>query len=185
MSRAEVSPVSYPVKVAHLPRSGTPVWLEADPRQLDALAAAHGLAEVRNFRFDLVLSPWKRDGVKAVGTVKADIVQECVVTLEPIESRIEEAFEAVFLPEGSKLLSPDVNDASELLIDAEGPDLPEPFAGDSIDAGAVAEEFFGLAIDPYPRKSGVSIDAAGPQEAVDGEPRGPLFDKLRGWAAKP
>jgi uncharacterized metal-binding protein YceD (DUF177 family) len=39
-----------------------------------------------------------------------------------------------------------------MLIDAEGPDMPETFEGDQIDIGAVAEEFFELAIDPYPRK---------------------------------
>ena len=184
MKADAVSPVSYPVSVARLPRSGMPVWLEADDRQRAALADGHGLAEVRRFRFDLVLTPWKRDGVRAVGTVEADIVQECVVTLEPIETRIREPFDAVFLPEGSKLLSPEHAEASELVIDADGPDLPEAFFGDHIDAGAVAEEFFGLAIDPYPRKAGASLTTAGPRDADDGEVRGPLFDKLRGWAGK-
>ena len=37
------------------------------------------------------------------------------------------------------------------MLDAEGPDSPETFTGDTIDVGALAEEFFGLAIDPYPR----------------------------------
>ena len=41
---------------------------------------------------------------------------------------------------------------ARLIIDAEGPDLPETFSGDRLDAGAIAEEFFELAIDPYPRK---------------------------------
>ena len=43
------------------------------------------------------------------------------------------------------------------MLDAEGPDGPETFTGDTIDAGALAEEFFGLAIDPYPRKTGVAV----------------------------
>ena len=57
----------------------------------------------------------------------------------------------------------------EILLDAEGPDSPETFSGDTIDVGALAEEFFGLAIDPYPRKQGVSLEAAGDAEPAESE----------------
>ena len=62
-------------------------------------------------------------------------------------------------------------------LDAEGPDSPETFSGETIDVGALAEEFFGLAIDPYPRKEGVSLDAVGAPEDSD-EIHGPLHELL-------
>jgi len=37
-------------------------------------------------------------------------------------------------------------------------DAPEPLIGGSIDLGAIASEFLMLAIDPYPRKSGVVFE---------------------------
>lgn len=40
-----------------------------------------------------------------------------------------------------------------MILDAEGEDGPEPFSGDAIDVGQLAEEFFALGIDPYPRKA--------------------------------
>jgi hypothetical protein len=80
------------------------------------------------------------------------------VTLDPIESRISEEVSAVYLPEDSKLGREGFQGGGEILIDADGPDSPETFAGDIIDVGALAEEFFELAIDPYPRKPGSGLD---------------------------
>jgi hypothetical protein len=71
-----------------------------------------------------------------------------------------------------------------MVLDAEGPDAPETFSGDSIDVGALAEEFFALAVDPYPRKAGVSLESASKGEGPAEESRGPLYEKLRGLADK-
>lgn len=171
------SPVSFLAHVARLPQKGMPVVVEADAKERAALAAAHGLLEVRNYRVDLLVAPWKRNGVKVSGSVKADIVQECVVTLDPIENHVDEEVEGVFLPEHSKLGRQDFHGAGEVVLDAEGPDSPETYIGDTIDVGALAEEFFGLGIDPYPRKAGALVEAQGEAEAEAGE--GPLQEKLR------
>lgn len=172
------SPVSYPVNVSHLARSGLPVWLEADDKQRQALADDHDLASVESFRFDLKLAPWKGDGVRITGNVRAAITQTCVVTLEPLKADIDETVDAILVPEGSNLANPDWAGHGELVIEAEGPDMPETFSGDSVDVGALAEEFFVLAIDPYPRKEGASLPEVGAGET--GEARGPLYEKLQG-----
>jgi len=181
--RTSASPVSFPVNVARLSRSGLPVWLEADDRQRAALAGEHGLLGVDKFRADLTLQPWKADGVRVHGHVRATIVQACIVSLEPVVAEIDEAVDAVFVPEGSKLALPNWIERGEMVLDAEGPDAPETFSGDTIDVGAVAEEFFALAIDPYPRKQGVSLESSAGRTDPD-EPRGPLYEKLRGLAGK-
>lgn len=175
------SPVSFPVNVARLARSGLPVWLDADDDQRRALAESHDLLEVARFRFDLVVVPWKGGGVKVTGRVKAVIAQACIISLDPVESTIDEPIDTILVPEGSKLAVPGWIERGEMVLDAEGPDAPEMFSGDTIDAGALAEEFFALAIDPYPRKQGVSLEPAGDQAE---EPRGPLYEKLRGLAGK-
>jgi len=184
MSRvAAESPVSYRVNVARLSRSGLPVWLEADAAQRAALAAEHGLQSVEAFRLDLTLSPWKGRGVRVSGRVRAEITQACIVTLDPVPAVIDEEIETVLVPEGSKLATPRWAEQGEMILDAEGPDAPETFSGDSVDAGALAEEFFALAIDPYPRKAGASIEAIEAGAPEDGD-RGPLYEKLRGLAGK-
>ncbi|RUM98634.1 DUF177 domain-containing protein [Pseudaminobacter arsenicus] len=176
------SPVSFKANVSRLPAKGLPVVIEADERQREALAAEHGLEKVESYRAELMVTPWKRNGVKVAGRVIADIVQACVVTLEPIQTHMDEEVSALFWPEDSKLGRLGFSSAGEMVLDAEGPDSPETFFGDTIDVGALAEEFFGLAIDPYPRKGNVSVSSLedDPADApVDGELQRKLRDLLR------
>ena len=181
-NQSERSPVSFEINVARLPKKGMPVTIEADAAQRERLAAIHGLESVDRFRADLVAAAWKGSGVRVQGTVEADIVQSCVVTLEPLSNVIREEVAAVFLPEGSKLLPP-AFDSGELVLDADGPDVPETYSGDIIDVGALAEEFFGLAIDPYPRKPGAELK--GPGSGAESElPQGPLQEQLRALRSK-
>lgn len=170
---AELSPVSVEVAVARLPKNGMPVVIDADEKQRKALAKIHELLDVESFHADLLVSGWKRNGVKVEGRIRARIVQACVVTLEPVPQSIDEEISAVYLPEMSKLGRESFGMGGEILIDVDGPDSPETFSGDRIDVGALAEEHFGLALDPYPRKPGASLpspaaggEAADPQESL-------------------
>ena len=97
------SPVSFKANVGRLPHKGLPVVIDANAEQRAALAAEHALLSVENYRAELQVAPWKRNGVKVSGRVEADITQACIVTLEPITAHIDEEVEALFLPEQSKL----------------------------------------------------------------------------------
>ncbi|PTE12196.1 YceD family protein [Mesorhizobium helmanticense] len=174
------SPVSFVANVARLPQKGLPVVIDADAGQRAALAGEHDLLSVENYRADLLVTPWKRNGVKVSGRVEADITQACIVTLEPVEAHIDEAVEALFLPQESKLGRQGFEGGGEILLDAEGPDSPETFSGDTIDVGELAEQFFGLAIDPYPRKPGTSLAASDETEPEESE----FQQKLRSLLGK-
>ncbi len=162
---------SYPVDVGHLSANPVHVTLEADARERDGLAERWGVISVELATAQADLSRWKRDGVRVKGTVEAHITQACVISLEPVKSVIAETFEALFVPEGSRLARVETSDVGEMIIEAEGPDAPETFAGDSIDVGQVCEEFIVLSINPYPRKQGVELtfeaDEPGDDEAAE------------------
>ncbi|MBN9237884.1 MULTISPECIES: YceD family protein [Phyllobacteriaceae] len=174
------SSVSFEAHVSRLPQKGMPVRIEATAAQREALAKDHELQSVERYVADLLVTPWKRHGVKVSGSVEADITQACVVTLEPVTTHIDEAVEGLFLPEESKLGRQGFEGGGEILIDADGPDSPETFSGDTIDVGALAEQFFGLGIDPYPRKPGVELELA-PDEA---EPESEFQRKLKSLLGK-
>lgn len=176
------SPVSFPVNIARLPQKGMPVRIEADDKQRAALADAHGLEAVKSYVADLTVTAWKRHGIRVAGKVKAKIVQTCVVTLEPLDAKIDESIEALFLPEDSKLGRLGFEAGGEIILDAEGDDAPETFSGDYIDVGALGEEFFGLAIDPYPRKQGAETVAAVPE--ADERPAEDWKAKLAGLSPR-
>lgn len=172
---------SYPVKVGHISANPVTVTLEANAQELEALAKVWRVDTVKSLKAEMHVARWKKDGVRLKGDVRAEIVQSCVVTLEPVESKIDEYFEQIFVPEGSKLARIVTNEVSEMVLDPDGPDLPEAFSGDTIDAGAVITEFAALAIDPYPRKPGVEF-----ADHIEGDPneksgRPNPFAALKDW----
>ena len=181
MNELTPSPISYPVHVSRLPKSGTTVVIDADEEQRAALAALHGLVEVNKLVAKLDVSAWKKGGVKVSGYVSAELVQSCIVTLEPVPETLEEKISAVFLPEGSRLSVPQRSAEGEILLDPTGDDAPELFSGDIVDVGVLAEEFFTLGINPYPRAEGASVQA-GDEETE--EKRGPLYEKLQALRQK-
>lgn len=172
-------PFSYPVKVGNVSANAVTVRLEANARELEDLAQVWKVLSVEALEAELQIARWKKDGVRIKGRVQARITQACVVTLEPVQSKIDEQFEQIFIPEGSKLARIVTEDSAEMFVDPDGPDLPEPFAGDTIDAGAAVSEFAALAIDPYPRKRGAEFT-----DHIEGDPadaRPNPFAVLKDW----
>ncbi len=145
---------SVSVAVADVPEAGRRLDLEADAPVREAIAKAAGLVALPRFAagFDLMRVG---DGLRVAGRVSAKVVQSCVVTLEPIESVIDEAIEVVFMPEAALPIAAREED----VVDT-GEDPPEPLRDGIVDLGAVATEFLLLGIDPYPRKPGAVFDVA-------------------------
>ncbi|WP_367714989.1 DUF177 domain-containing protein [Nitratireductor sp. GISD-1A_MAKvit] len=177
MPETNKTPISHEVNVHHLARKGLPVSISANESERRALAEEHDLLSVADFAAELMVRPWKADGVRITGTVAADITQACVVTLEPVASRIEENVSVTLVPEGSRLARNEI-EGGEFVLDAEGPDMPDTFQGSIIDVGAIAVEFFSLGIDPYPRKPGAVIETSQPLDDTPNE-AGPLYEGLR------
>lgn len=157
MNHDEKPAFSYPVKVGNISANAVTVRLAASEAECEALRELWDVLEVQSLTAELQIARWKKDGVKVKGRVQAKIVQACVVTLEPVEALIDEPIEAIFVPEGSRLARIAANDSGEMILDPEGPDLPDMFTGDTIDVGLAVTEHAALAIDPYPRKQGASF----------------------------
>jgi hypothetical protein len=81
-----------------------------------------------------------------------------VVSLDPMESDIDEAIDLIFAPpEQIPELADLVDDAAK--GDTETPDPPEPIENGVIDLGRLATDAQILAIDPYPRKPDAVFEA--------------------------
>jgi uncharacterized metal-binding protein YceD (DUF177 family) len=112
-----------------------------------------------------------QDLISVSGTVRADIEQTCVVTLDPVPNRLDFAFERLFST------SPAIA-GEEVVVDPDI-ELPEPLDSAIIDFGEIVAEELALEIDPYPRAP--HADAVLEQFATQGE-ESPLaaISKLRG-----
>jgi hypothetical protein len=149
MNKAD--PWSVPVLVEQIPDTGLHREIDADPAARAAMAEVAGLREILSASASLDVTPESRGRVHVTGRVQARIGQTCVVTLDPIESEIDEPIDLILAPpEQIPVLSDLVDEAAE--SDTEIPDPPEPIINGAIDLGRLATDALFLAVDPYPRK---------------------------------
>ena len=135
--------------------------LQAKPDELKALAKSLGLVAIDRLEGEAKL--WHVTDVSRVRVrvnFRADVIQCCVVTLEPIPARIEDTFErdSVTLREPQDQTSDGTSGTSgamrEVIVGLQDPDEPEPWSGEDIDLGVAVVEQLALALDPYSRKPG-------------------------------
>jgi hypothetical protein len=156
-----VQPIVRTLLPQDVPPTGTHVKIEADEATRAALARAAAVPAVAALRAELEIRPWSGDGFLVTGRVVARLTQTCVVSLEPIETNVDETVEVKLVPPEAMAkfeVHPDEN--GEIDLDAAALDLPDPIEGGVIDLGAIVTEHFMLGIDPYPRKPGAVFDAA-------------------------
>ena len=171
-----------PVAVAQIPETGMHRDIEADKATREAIAEVGGLREILAASASLDVTPMSGGRIRVEGRVRARVGQTCVVTLDPIESDIDEAVDLIFAPpEQIPEMADLVEEAAE--SDVEIPDPPEPIEHGVIDLGRIATDALFLAVDPYPRKP----DAVFEPPVVAEDPEDHPFAALRALqpAAKP
>jgi hypothetical protein len=144
------------VAVTQIPDTGLHRDIEADETARQAMAEMAGLREVAYARASFDLRHGSGGQFHVAGRVQARIGQTCVVTLDPVDSEIDEAVDLIFAPGGQGLPPvPDDDGAGEA---TEIADTPEPIVNGVIDLGRLATDVLFLAIDPYPRKEGAVFE---------------------------
>jgi hypothetical protein len=144
-------PWSVPIVVEQIPDTGLHRDIEASAATREAIAELGGLREVLSASASLDVTPKSGGRVHVEGRVRARIGQTCVVTLDPIESEIDEPIDLIFAPpEQIPEMAALVDEAAE--SDVEIPDPPEPIVNGVIDLGRLATDALFLGVDPYPRK---------------------------------
>jgi uncharacterized metal-binding protein YceD (DUF177 family) len=177
---AQRDPWRVLVTVAQIPDTGLHRDIEADPAARGAMVEAAGLREISNVHASFDLVPKSGGQVHVTGRVQARIGQTCVVTLEPIESEIDEPVDLIFAP-AEQL--PQFAHAADESPDSEAEivDPLEPIENGTIDLGRLATDLLYLAIDPYPRKP----DAVFEPPVVAADPEDHPFAALKALQANP
>jgi len=159
MMKTKENAWNVPVAVDDIPETGLHVEIEAPAEVRADIAEVAGLRELPRLSatFELLKQGSR---VTVTGQVSATVGQTCVVTLEPIESRIEEPVDLVFAP----LPAGAIAEAGDTRSRKGSEEPPEPLLDGHIDLGVIATEFLILGIDPYPRKAGAHFM---PPEASD------------------
>lgn len=147
------------------------VAMEADGAECAALAERFGL--VRLDRLTASVEVERRSGTDLVivsGTLSAEIVQTCVVSLEPVAAHLEAPFSAAFTEADEDGVADESDGLAGDLAGGPGDseDDPEPIAGDAIDLGELVAQHLSLALDPYPRAPGAEFGNCCPDEGAAG-----------------
>ena len=164
-SRMSAPPSSGPVlRPADLPHNKpTRFELTPDAPAMAALAEALDLLSLRKLRFFGEIRARGKSDWHLTAKLGATIVQPCVVTLDPVTTRIDEVVERTYVaqfdtPEGAEVEMPE-------------DDTVEPLP-DAIDLFSVLEEALALNLPAYPRKDGVET----PNTVVTEPGKTPLSD---------
>jgi uncharacterized metal-binding protein YceD (DUF177 family) len=139
---------TFPVVVDDLPDEGETFDVVPDETARAELAKSADVVAVPSLVARMEVRPDGRGGAEVEGTLDATVRQNCVVTLEPFDNKIEEKIFVRFAPPGS--LVPADESPAELGED----DPPDELVNGAVDLAAVVTEFLALAVDPYPRKPG-------------------------------
>ena len=145
---------SCPIHAADLAAEPRELSLRPNEAQCALLARRFALVALDRLEAVLELQRQPNGDVLATGSLDADVIQRCVVTLEPVKNRVQASFRRLYVAAADATLG--VGEHEDW----------EPLA-DDLDAGELVAQEFGLALDPFPRAPGVTFDdaAAAPRDS--------------------
>ncbi|WP_333712292.1 YceD family protein [Yoonia sp.] len=140
------------IRLADLPnRRETTFDLQPSTTERAAVAAQLGIEGIRKLRFAGSLAPLGKRDWRLTADLGATVVQACVVTLDPVTTRLDETVTRSYLAEMPDDLTGEIEMPEDDTQDA----LPE-----TLDLAAVMIEALALALPLYPRKEGAALGEA-------------------------
>ena len=148
---------SRPIILQELEQEVSSLHFEAEPAERTALANRFGLLELKSLTADVTLTKQESadEPLRIDAKFSAQLVQECVISLEPVPAKLEGSFACTFTISGTTEV-----DEFEIEVDPEAEDPPEILVDGQFDAGELIAEHFGLHINPFPKAEGAVFDAS-------------------------
>ena len=160
---------SRPFDTAELGEQAEQRVIEANADECRALAERFEVLGIAALKAELTIRRLGPGLARLEGRLTATVSQQCVVTLDPVESAIDERFAVTYagtIPHDEGATLPFHDDSEE------GPD---PLDGTMIDLGETVSQQLAVALDPYPRAPGASLEKILPSPATaPDEPSGPF-----------
>lgn len=149
MPRPPVAP--HPIRIAAGARRARPFALAPDGAERAALASDLDISAITVLGFRGTLAPEGREDWRLDARLTATVVQRCVITLEPVTTRIDEPVSRRYLADWQEPRG----DEAEIPEDDSAEALP-----DVVDPALVMVEALTLALPAYPRAPGAGAGPA-------------------------
>jgi len=142
--------------LSDVPDAGYELDIHPGVDELRALAKWAGVDEVSNFRARVLVRGQSKTRFLEEAELEADIVQGCVVTLEPVRTHIARKFtRTLHLVRGVQGFG---DKGGPVAASGGAEDSPDEIDSPVYDLGIPLREELVLAIDPYPRAPGVAFE---------------------------
>jgi uncharacterized metal-binding protein YceD (DUF177 family) len=137
------------IRLAELP-TGRPTSFTLEPTitERKAFAQVLGIIALKKLKFEGILAPQGRTDWTLQAKLGATVVQECVVTLNPVTTRIDEGVNRAYMKEIAEI------DATELEMSQDDTIDPLP---EMLDLAQVMIEALSLALPAYPRSKDAEL----------------------------
>ncbi len=143
--------LSRPLAIDKIPAGGIDETLEAREGERQQLADRFGLLDLPSLKAELSVRRASAGQMFEIkGRMIADVVQQCVVTLEPLPAHIEQEIDVLYA-------TPDfAGDESAVMQGTLDEEETEIIVNGIIDLGELVAQYLGTSLDPYPRKPGIA-----------------------------
>jgi uncharacterized metal-binding protein YceD (DUF177 family) len=138
--------------------AGEQYEISAKPEERAVLAKRFDLLALDRLEAKVKLTPMAGGYYRLAAEFTADLTQACAITSEPVPAHLAENFTLTF---GA------VEESSEIVLDGDAEPV-EPLDDGVIDIGEAVAQQLSLALDPFPRAPGASLE-----EEADLSDRGP------------
>jgi uncharacterized metal-binding protein YceD (DUF177 family) len=132
----------------------------ANPAERARLAERFGLLALDRLTAAVSMKRGRGAVIEVRGRLEAEVVQACVVTLEPVRSQLSESF-AVAFGTGQAAVG-------AVVIGLEDEDPPEELIEGRIDLGETVAQQLAVALDPYPHAPGAEEKPESPAPGESG-----------------
>ena len=145
---------------AEIPPSGLAMSREATAEERRLLALQLDILGIDRLLFRYRISPAAGGSYRLDGVITADVVQACIVTLDPVRSTIEDHVDVEFRPDPAHEAAGRLGEELSILEATEF----EPIEHNRLAIGRVVAETVTATLPPYPRAPGAELESneAGP-----------------------
>ena len=156
MSNQRSAPEFSRLVQLNLKIDGANLSLSANDSECAALAERLGLQSISDFCIEVSFESISVGQTKLNVNYSANVIQLCIVSLEPVLDRLEDQFSVLCKIESMRQSgrTAQLGDDGEVLVDPFGEDILEIFDKDEIDVGELATQYMSIALNPYPRAAG-------------------------------
>lgn len=158
MPTRDTPPIQRSYDLAGLSEAGDEVAIVAKASDLLRLAEWAGVDSMERFEGVVTLRRLSPSRFLYEAVLNADVVQSCIVSLQPVRSRLERRFLRILqlVPRGHRHESEEEK-GGILTLAAGDDDAPEEIESSRYDLTGPLLEELSLGIDPYPRAPGVEF----------------------------